>query len=36
VLARHPEIAATLAWSFEARFDPALPRATRESQVKAL
>ena len=36
VLARHPGIAARLAWTFEARFDPELKETTRASQLKAL
>ncbi|NJD31026.1 MAG: NAD-glutamate dehydrogenase [Gammaproteobacteria bacterium] len=36
VLARHPGIAARLAWTFEARFDPALKDATRASQLRSL
>jgi glutamate dehydrogenase len=36
VLARNPSLAARLAWTFEARFDPALKTATRTSQVRAL
>ena len=36
VLARHPDVAARLAWTFEARFDPSLKPATRTSQLKAL
>jgi glutamate dehydrogenase len=36
VLARHPDVAARLAWTFEARFDPALKAATRTSQLRAL
>jgi len=36
VLARHPDLAARLAWMFEARFDPALKPATRTSQLRAL
>ncbi|MGI9247347.1 MAG: NAD-glutamate dehydrogenase, partial [Steroidobacteraceae bacterium] len=35
VLARHPVVAASLVWSFEARFDPDLKPSTRDSQVKA-
>ncbi|MFO1406960.1 MAG: NAD-glutamate dehydrogenase [Steroidobacteraceae bacterium] len=36
VLARHPGIAARLAWTFEARFDPELKDATRNSQLRSL
>ena len=36
VLARHPDLAARLAWTFEARFDPALTDATRASQQRSL
>jgi glutamate dehydrogenase len=36
VLARHPGLAARLAWLFEARFDPRLAQATRTSQQRAL
>jgi glutamate dehydrogenase len=36
VLARHPVVAARLAWLFEARFDPRLAPATRTSQQRAL
>ncbi len=36
VLARHPALAARLAWLFEARFDPALKDSTRASQVRSL
>jgi glutamate dehydrogenase len=36
VLARNPAIAARLAWTFEARFDPELSASTRASQVKAV
>ena len=35
VLARNPEIAARLVWTFESRFDPELKSATRNAQVKA-
>jgi glutamate dehydrogenase len=35
VLARNPQIAARLAWTFESRFDPELKPGTRTSQVKA-
>ncbi len=36
VLARHPGVAARLAWTFEARFDPALKDSTRASQLRSL
>ena len=36
VLARHPGIAARLAWLFEARFDPSLAAGTRAAQQRAL
>jgi len=36
VLARHPDVAARLAWLFEARFDPRLALATRNAQQRAL
>jgi glutamate dehydrogenase len=36
VLARHPGVAARLAWTFEARFDPELKAPTRASQLRAL
>ena len=36
VLARHPGIAARLAWTFEARFDPDLKDSTRASQLRSL
>ena len=36
VLARHPGIAARLAWVFESRFDPVLADATRASQLRSL
>jgi glutamate dehydrogenase len=36
VLARHPGLAARLAWLFEARFDPSLAAAKRSSQQRAL
>ena len=36
VLARNPSIAARLAWTFEARFDPELKPATRTAQARAL
>jgi glutamate dehydrogenase len=36
VLARQPDIAARLAWTFEARFDPALKTPTRTSQLRSL
>jgi glutamate dehydrogenase len=36
VLARHPELAARLAWLFEARFDPRLAANTRASQQRSL
>jgi glutamate dehydrogenase len=36
VLARHPEIAARLAWTFESRFDPDLKDTTRASQLRSL
>ncbi len=36
VLARHPDIAARLAWTFEARFDPDLKDSTRASQLRSL
>jgi len=36
VLARHPDLAARLAWTFEARFDPALKPGTRTSQLRSL
>jgi len=36
VLARHPDLAARLAWLFEARFDPRLPEKTRVSQQGSL
>ncbi len=36
VLLRHPDLAARLAWLFEARFDPRLPETTRASQQRAL
>ncbi len=36
VLARHPGLAARLAWLFEARFDPSLAAATRNSQQRSL
>jgi glutamate dehydrogenase len=36
VLARHPGIAARLAWTFEARFDPALKDSTRAAQLRSL
>jgi glutamate dehydrogenase len=36
VLARHPGIAARLAWTFEARFDPSLKDSTRASQLRSL
>ncbi len=36
VLARHPGLAARLAWLFEARFDPRLAPATRTSQQRSL
>ena len=36
VLARHPGLAARLAWAFEARFDPRLAAATRTSQQRSL
>ena len=36
VLARNPSIAARLAWTFEARFDPELKAATRTSQTRLL
>jgi len=36
VLARHPGLAARLAWLFEARFDPSLTAATRTSQQRSL
>ncbi len=35
-LARHPGLAARLAWLFEARFDPRLAPATRTSQQRSL
>ncbi|MDH4105737.1 MAG: NAD-glutamate dehydrogenase, partial [Gammaproteobacteria bacterium] len=35
VLARNPQVAARLAWTFESRFDPELKPATRVSQVRA-
>ena len=35
VLARHPSIAARLAWTFESRFDPELKPSTRTAQLKA-
>jgi glutamate dehydrogenase len=35
VLARNPALAARLAWTFEARFDPDLRAATRTSQLRA-
>ena len=35
VLVRHPDLAARLAWTFEARFDPTLKPATRTSQSRA-
>ena len=36
VLARHPGVAARLAWAFEARFDPKLSEATRTAQQRSL
>ncbi len=36
VLTRHPDLAARLAWLFEARFDPRLPEKTRASQQASL
>ena len=36
VLARLPELAARLVWTFEARFDPALKAPTRASQLRSL
>ncbi|HQR23459.1 MAG TPA: NAD-glutamate dehydrogenase [Steroidobacteraceae bacterium] len=36
VLTRHPGIAAHLAWTFEARFDPELKDSTRASQLRSL
>jgi len=36
VLARHPGLAARLAWLFEARFDPRLAAATRSAQQRSL
>ena len=36
VLARHPGLAARLAWLFEARFDPNLGAPTRKSQQRSL
>jgi glutamate dehydrogenase len=36
VLARHPGLAARLAWTFEARFDPRLAPATRTAQLRSL
>jgi len=36
VLARHPALAARLAWLFEARFDPGLAPATRTAQQRSL
>jgi glutamate dehydrogenase len=36
VLSRQPALAGRLAWLFEARFDPDLPAAKRESQLRAL
>ena len=36
VLARQPDIAARLVWTFEARFDPALKTQTRASQLRSL
>jgi glutamate dehydrogenase len=36
VLARHPDVAARLAWTFEAHFDPELKPAQRTSQLKSL
>ncbi|RPI16343.1 MAG: NAD-glutamate dehydrogenase [Lysobacterales bacterium] len=36
VLAANPDIAARLAWAFEARFDPKLPDARRKSQQASL
>ncbi len=36
VLARHTALAARLAWTFEARFDPSLKDSTRTSQLRSL
>ena len=36
VLARHPGLAARLAWLFEARFDPQLAASTRTAQQRSL
>ncbi len=36
VLLRHPALAARLAWTFEARFDPRLAAATRAAQLRSL